>query len=1069
MNVSYPFIRRPIATTLVAAGLFVIGSVAYLFLPVASLPSVDLPTIVVVASRPGADPATMAATVAAPLERRLGAIAGVTELTSTSALGSTAIPVQFDLERNVDGAARDVQAALNAAAADLPLDLPQVPIFRKVNPAASPILILALTSKTIGASAIYDIADTVIAQRISQVEGVGQVTVAGAEQPATRVVVDPVALAAIGVGLEDVKNAIVTANAAGPVGAFDGPVLAQSIATNDQLRGVHDYDSLIVRTIRGAVVRLSSIASVQPGVRNTLSAAWFNGQPSVLVIITKQAQANVIDTVDRIYRVLDDLKGWIPADLQISVFADRTTTIRTAVHDMQLTLAATVALVMLVVFLFLRRPTPTVAAGITVPLSLAGTCAAMWAVGYSIDNLSLMALAVSVGFVVDDAIVMIENTFRNLESGLSPLRAAIKGSRQIGFTVVSISLSLFAAFIPLLFMGGIVGRFLREFSMTLVFAIVISTLVSLSVTPMICAHFVRRPPSRDATWLDRAVDIALSQTIAAYARTLGFVLRHKLIMLVVFVLTIALTVELYIKVPKGFLPQDDSGLIFAATEASSDISFKAMTELQMRAADGVKADPAVAGVGSSIGASSFNPSMNQGRLFVSLKPLSERGGLTTAQVIDRLRAKVATIAGLSVFMVPGADVRAGGRQSKAQYQFTLWGPDLTELQTWTPRVLEAVKAIAGVVDASTDREQGGLQANVVIDRLAASRLCVSIQDIDNALNDAFAQAQISTVYTQRNQYRVVLEIDRRYQRDPSDLSHVYVSAGGSAGATGGCAGAVATTLTANASTGVMSGIGANQVPLSAVARLDRGIAPLVVNHQGQFPAITVTFNVATGVTLDQAMSRIRKAVAGLHLPEGIHTEFTGDSKMLAQSAGAQPLLLLAALIAVYIVLGVLYESLAHPLTIISTLPAAGLGALLALQIAGAELTLMAFIGIVLLIGIVKKNGIMLVDFALERERQGGLLPEGAICDACLERFRPILMTSLAAILGAVPLAIASGPGSDLRRPLGITIIGGLIVSQILTLYTTPVIYLLLDRLHHRLGGLVSRRAEHPASDRFSEF
>jgi len=1069
MNVSYPFIRRPIATTLVAAGLFVIGSVAYLFLPVASLPSVDLPTIVVVASRPGADPATMAATVAAPLERRLGAIAGVTELTSTSALGSTAIPVQFDLERNVDGAARDVQAALNAAAADLPLDLPQVPIFRKVNPAASPILILALTSKTIGASAIYDIADTVIAQRISQVEGVGQVTVAGAEQPATRVVVDPVALAAIGVGLEDVKNAIVTANAAGPVGAFDGPVLAQSIATNDQLRGVHDYDSLIVRTIRGAVVRLSSIASVQPGVRNTLSAAWFNGQPSVLVIITKQAQANVIDTVDRIYRVLDDLKGWIPADLQISVFADRTTTIRTAVHDMQLTLAATVALVMLVVFLFLRRPTPTVAAGITVPLSLAGTCAAMWAVGYSIDNLSLMALAVSVGFVVDDAIVMIENTFRNLESGLSPLRAAIKGSRQIGFTVVSISLSLFAAFIPLLFMGGIVGRFLREFSMTLVFAIVISTLVSLSVTPMICAHFVRRPPSRDATWLDRAVDIALSQTIAAYARTLGFVLRHKLIMLVVFVLTIALTVELYIKVPKGFLPQDDSGLIFAATEASSDISFKAMTELQMRAADVVKADPAVAGVGSSIGASSFNPSMNQGRMFVSLKPLSERGGLTTAQVIDRLRAKVATIAGLSVFMVPGADVRAGGRQSKSQYQFTLWGPDLTELQTWTPRVLEAVKAIAGVVDASTDREQGGLQANVVIDRLAASRLCVSIQDIDNALNDAFAQAQISTVYTQRNQYRVVLEIDRRYQRDPSDLSHVYVSAGGSAGATGGCVGAVATTLTANARTGVMSGIGANQVPLSAVARLDRGIAPLVVNHQGQFPAITVTFNVATGVTLDQAMSRIRKAVAGLHLPEGIHTEFTGDSKMLAQSAGAQPLLLLAALIAVYIVLGVLYESLAHPLTIISTLPAAGLGALLALQIAGAELTLMAFIGIVLLIGIVKKNGIMLVDFALERERQGGLLPEGAIYDACLERFRPILMTSLAAILGAVPLAIASGPGSDLRRPLGITIIGGLIVSQILTLYTTPVIYLLLDRLHHRLGGLVSRRAEHPASDRFSEF
>jgi multidrug efflux pump subunit AcrB len=1068
MNVSYPFIRRPIATTLLAAGLFVIGSVAYLFLPVASLPNIDLPTIVVFANRPGADPATMAATVAAPLERRLGEIAGVTELTSISTVGSTAIPLQFDLGRNVDGAARDVQAALNAASADLPLDLPQTPGFRKVNPAASPMLILALTSKTISPSAIYDIADTVIAQRISQVEGVGQATVAGSEQPATRVMVDPVALAAIGVGLEDVKNAIVTANAAGPVGAFDGPILAQSIATNDQLRSAPDYESVIVRTIHGTVVRLSSIASIQPGVRSTLSAAWFNGQPSVLVVITKQAQANVIDTADRVYRVLDDLKGWIPADLQISVFADRTTTIRAAVHDMQLTLAATVALVMVVVFLFLRRPTPTIAAGITVPLSLAGTCAAMWMVGYSIDNLSLMALAVSVGFVVDDAIVMIENTFRNLEAGVSPLRAALKGARQIGFTVVSISLSLFAAFIPLLFMGGIVGRFLREFSMTLVFAIVISTLVSLSVTPMICAHFVRRPPSRNATWFDRIVDFALSQIVATYARTLGFVLRHKSIMFAVFVVTIALTVELYIKIPKGFIPDDDTGLVFATTEASPDISFKAMSDLQMMAASVVEADPAVAGVGSSIGVSSFNPSLNQGRLFISLKPRSQRGGLSTIKVIERLRPKLAAVAGLSVFMVPGSDMRAGGRPSKAQYQFTLWGPDLAQLETWTPRVLEAIKAIAGVVDASTDREHGGLQANVVIDRLAASRLCVSIKDIDNALNDAFAQPQILIVYTQRNQYRVILEIDRRYQRDPADLSHVYVSAGGSVGGgTGGCAGAVATTLTTNASTGVMSGIAANQVPLSAVARLDRGIAPLVVNHQGQFPAITLTFNVATTTTLDEAMSKIQRTVASLHLPDGIHSEFAGDSKILAQSAGAQQLLLLAALIAVYIVLGVLYESLAHPLTIISTLPAAGLGALLALQVTGAELTLMAFIGIVLLIGIVKKNGIMLVDFALERERQGGLSPQAAIYDACLERFRPILMTSLAAILGALPLAIASGPGAELRRPLGITIIGGLIVSQILTLYTTPVIYLLLDRLHHRLGSLVPRRGEHSVQDRFS--
>src|SRR5229473_230994 len=702
MNFSYPFIRRPVGTTLLAIGLFLLGAVAYVFLPVASLPSIDFPTIRVSASRPGADPATMAATVAAPLERRLAEIAGVTEITSTSALGSTSIAVQFDLSRNIDGAARDVQAALNAAASDLPTVLPMVPTFRKANSAAAPILILALTSKTIAPSALYDVADTVIAQRISQVDGVAEVTVSGAEQPAIRVRVNPVALASIGLGMDDVRAAI------------------------------------------GSVVRLSSVASITPGVRNTLSAAWFNRRPSILLIITKQAQANVIETVDRIHEVLGNIKPWIPADLQISVLSDRTTTIRASVHDMQLTLCATIALVMLVVFVFLRRATPTIAAGVTVPLSLAGTCALMWLAGFSIDNLSLMALAVSVGFVVDDAIVMIENVFRNLEAGASPLRATIQGARQIGFTVISISVSLIAAFIPLLFMGGIVGRLFREFSVTLAFAIAVSTVVSLSVTPMICAHFVRASPSPSATRLDRAVTAVLDWLIRGYAGTLRNVLRHRALTMLVMLLTIALTVVLYVKVPKGYFPQDDTGLVFGGTEASTDISFKAMSELQQRAAVIVEADPAVAAVASSVGASTFNPSLNQGRLFISLKPLAERK-VTTARVVDRLREKLAAVTGLKVFMVPAQDLRVGARESKAQYQFTLWGTDVDELQSWMPKVLQAARKLPGLTDVSTDREQGGLQADVTIDRLAASRLCVQVQDIDNALNNAFAQRQISTI------------------------------------------------------------------------------------------------------------------------------------------------------------------------------------------------------------------------------------------------------------------------------------------------------------------------------------
>jgi multidrug efflux pump len=679
-------------------------------------------------------------------------------------------------------------------------------------------------------------------------------------------------------------------------------------------------------------------------------------------------------------------------------------------------------LVMLVVFVFLRRKAATLAAGITVPLSLAGTCALMWVAGFSIDNLSLMALAVSVGFVVDDAIVMIENVFRNLEAGYSPLRAAFKGAREIGFTVISISVSLIAAFIPLLFMGGIVGALFREFSLTLVFAIAVSTAVSLSVTPMICAYFVKAPPSKDATWLDRAMEAVLARMISFYSRTLDRVLQARVLTMVVFIATIALTAILFVKTPKGYFPQEDTGLLFGGTQASTDISFEAMEKLQQQAAEIVMADPAVAGVGSSVGASGFNASVNRGRFFISLKPLAERNGDTPQRVVARLRAKLNTVPGIRTFLVPSQDLRVGGRQSDSQYQFTLWSPDIAVLNDWVPRVQDRIKQISGVVDVTTDRDQSGLQADVVIDRAAAARLGVSMRDIGDALNNLYSQRQVATIYGARNQYRVILEAEKGYLGDPNDLKHVYVA-----------------------------GSGNTQVPLASVASVKRGIAPLVVNHQGQFPSVTITYNLAQDAEIQSTTAAINQTVAEMHLPENLHADFAGDIQVFKRTVGTQPLLLLAALLAVYIVLGVLYESLAHPLTIISTLPSAALGALLALWLFKTELTVIAFIGIILLIGIVKKNGIMLVDFALGAERRG-LSPIEAIHEACLERFRPILMTTLAAMLGALPLVLATGPGTELRRPLGVTIIGGLLVSQALTLYTTPVIYLLLDRLHRRLGG-----------------
>ena len=1027
MNPSALFILRPVGTTLLAIGLMLLGIVAYRSMPVASLPSIEFPTIRVQAGRPGADPETMAATIAAPLERRLGEIPGVTELTSTSNVGTTGISIQFDITRKIDGAARDVQAAINAATTDLPSDLPAVPTFRKMNPSAAPVLIVALTSPSLAAADIYDAADSVIAPRMTQVAGVADVSISGADQPAIRIRVDPQRVAAMGLSIEDVRAAIVATSTVQPLGALDGTASSATLATNDQLKIPTDFRPLVIKTVNGTVVRLGDVATVEASSRNTRSQAQFNGRPATLLIITKQADANVLETVDAVKALIPELHKWVPADLNIDILSDRTQTLRASVHDMQVTLAITIALVMCVVFVFLRRATPMLAAGITVPLSLAGTCALMWASGFSINNISLLAVAVAVGFVVDDAIVMIENMYANLEEGVPPLQAALNGSRQIGFTVVSISVSLLAAFIPLLFQGGIIGRLLQEFAWTLMYAIFVSTVVSLSVTPMICAYFIKADDGR-RTWFDRLVEGGLSRLVSGYRRTLRPVLHHKVLALASLLACIVVTVQLYISLPKGFFPQDDTGFIIAQTEAAADISYAAMVGLQERANKIVMDDPAVAAVGGSVGAGGGpgGSAMNQGRLFINLKPLAERGRLSTNAVIDRLRGKLAKLEGISVFLNGAQDVRVGARSGKSSYQYTLSGQNLDELNATVPKVVAALSKLPELADVSTDRLQGGLEATITIDRLAAARLGVAISTIDNALNNAFAQRQVATIYGPRNQYRVVLEIDPQFQRDVSDLARIYVPG------------------TNNA-----------QIQLTSLIKVKRGLTPLVVNHQGPYAAVTVTYNLAAGAKLDEATQAIKRTIAGLALPSSITAEPAGDAKAFAANASSQPLLIGGALIAVYLVLGILYESFVHPLTIISTLPSAGLGGLLALNFAGMELSVIALIGIILLIGIVKKNGIMLVDFALDAQRRRGLSAEKAIEEACAERFRPILMTTMASLLGAVPLALAEGPGSELRRPLGVCIIGGLIVSQVLTLYTTPVIYLMLDRL-------ASRRTKSPS-------